>query len=57
MLTFLAKKSSAGWMDGWVDGWVGGSKSRVEDCLQQSKTNNRKIKNFEENPIRRENKS
>ena len=26
-----------GWMDGWVDGWMGGSKSRVKDCLQQSK--------------------
>ena len=28
-----------GWVDGWVDGWVGGSKSRVKDCLQQSKMN------------------
>ena len=26
-----------GWMDGWMDGWMGGSKSRVKDCLQQSK--------------------
>ena len=26
-----------GWMGGWVDGWMGGSKSRVKDCLQQSK--------------------
>ena len=26
-----------GWMDGWMDGWVDGSKSRVKDCLQQSK--------------------
>ena len=26
-----------GWMDGWMGGWVGGSKSRVKDCLQQSK--------------------
>ena len=32
-------------MDGWIDGrkegrkdrWVGGSRSRVKDCLQQSK--------------------
>ena len=24
-------------MDGWVDGWMDGSKSRVKDCLQQSK--------------------
>ena len=26
-----------GWMDGWMDGWVDGCKSRVKDCLQQSK--------------------
>ena len=26
-----------GWMDGWVGGWMGGGKSRVKDCLQQSK--------------------
>jgi hypothetical protein len=25
------------WMDGWMDGWVDGSKSRVKECLQQSK--------------------
>ena len=23
---------------GWVDGWMGGCKSRVKDCLQQSKS-------------------
>ena len=28
-----------GWMGGWVDGWMGGCKSRVKDCLQQSKIN------------------
>ena len=22
---------------GWMGGWMGGSKSRVKDCLQQSK--------------------
>ena len=39
MLDSSAKKWSVvdGWMDGWVGGWVGGSKSRVKDCLQQSK--------------------
>ena len=34
-----------GWMfcgqktlsDGWMDGWEAGCKSRVKDCLQQSK--------------------
>ena len=26
-----------GWMGGWMDGWMDGSKSRVKDCLQQSK--------------------
>ena len=26
-----------GWVGGWVDGWMDGSKSRVKDCLQQSK--------------------
>ena len=44
LLIFRAK-NRAGWMDGWMDGWVGGwvdgwmdgSKSRVKDCLQQSK--------------------
>ena len=25
------------WMDGLIDGWMGGSKSRLKDCLQQSK--------------------
>ena len=25
------------WMDGWKEGWVEGCKSRVKDCLQQSK--------------------
>ena len=25
-------------MDGWVGGWMDGCKSRVKDCLQQSKT-------------------
>ena len=24
-------------VDGWMDGWMDGSKSRVKDCLQQSK--------------------
>ena len=33
-----------GWMGGWVDGWVGGSKSRVKDCLQQSKSPVKEIK-------------
>ena len=26
-----------GWVDGWGGGWMDGSKSRVKDCLQQSK--------------------
>ena len=26
-----------GWMDGWMGGWMDGCKSRVKDCLQQSK--------------------
>ena len=30
-----------GLMDGWIDGWMGGCKSRLKDCLQQSKTLNR----------------
>ena len=30
-----------GWVGGWVDGWVDGSKSRVKDCLQQSKINDK----------------
>jgi hypothetical protein len=25
-------------LDGWMDGWMDGSKSRLKDCLQQSKT-------------------
>ena len=37
----LSRKKLAGWMDGWMDGWVDGWmdgwKSRVKDCLQQSK--------------------
>ena len=37
------KMECSGWVDGWVDGWMGGwmdgSKSRVKDCLQQSKMN------------------
>ena len=34
---FTQKVDCSGWMDGWVDGWMDGSKSRVKDCLQQSK--------------------
>ena len=30
-----------GWMDGWMGGWMDGSKSRVKDCLQQSKIGQR----------------
>ena len=26
-----------GWVGGWVGGWMDGCKSRVKDCLQQSK--------------------
>ena len=26
-----------GWMGGWMEGWKDGRKSRVKDCLQQSK--------------------
>ena len=26
-----------GWVGGWMGGWMDGSKSRVKDCLQQSK--------------------
>ena len=36
---FASKKWSVvgGWVDGWMDGWMDGCKSRVKDCLQQSK--------------------
>ena len=36
-LISVQKMQCSGWMDGWMDGWVDGSKSRVKDCLQQSK--------------------
>ena len=35
-----------GWMGGWMGGWMDGSKSRVKDCLQQSKIS-LLISNFE----------
>ena len=38
----LEKVDCSGWMDGWMGGWVDGSKSRVKDCLQQSKIEQRK---------------
>ena len=38
---FTQKVDCSGWMDGWMGGWVGGwmdgCKSRVKDCLKQSK--------------------
>ena len=38
MFTVVVQKTLLdGWKDGWMDGWVGGGKSRVKDCLQQSK--------------------
>ena len=36
-VTFTHKMYLDRWMGGWMDGWVDGSKSRVKDCLQQSK--------------------
>ena len=37
-LRLFCEKKLAGWMGGWMEGRKGGWKSRVKDCLQQSKT-------------------
>ena len=37
LLDGICAKNLAGWQEGWKEGWMDGGKSRVKDCLQQSK--------------------
>ena len=37
-LLILCAKNLVRWVEGWKDGLMDGCKSRVKDCLQQSKT-------------------